>query len=67
MILSVPWEWGKILYIKTDSEQKPRQLVAVLHLPGNRTTFQLSCGTGNSWHYDFEISEEVNTLAKMIT
>lgn len=67
MILSIPWDWGKVLYITTDPDQKPRQFTGVLALPGDRVQYELSCGTGRSWHYSFEISEEINTLAKIVT
>lgn len=64
MILSIRWDFGKTLYVITDTDQKPRQLTAVLHMPGDRMQYQLACGSNSSWHYEFEISEEVNTLAK---
>lgn len=67
MTICYKWDWGNTLYIKTDAEQKPRQLTAVLANPGGRVQYQLSCGTVSSWHYDFELSEEVNTLAKITT
>lgn len=47
----------EIVYLKTDPEQLPR-MVTCIELRKNSVSYQLSCGTQVSYHYDFEISKE---------
>lgn len=64
MIIELSWTWGKILYLKTDTDQKCRMLVGAMHRPSG-VMFELACGGSTTWHYAFEICEESNILAKI--
>lgn len=58
MLIDVKYEFGQTVFLKTDEDQKGRMVTCVQIGPGNIVTYQLSCGTGESWHFDFEISED---------
>lgn len=64
MIIENDFEIGDTVYLKTDSEQKPR-IVFALKVYKNDTLYELACGVSQSMHYAFEISKEINVL--MIT
>lgn len=58
MTISIPYDWGDVVYIKTDQEQKPRQVCQIRVMPFNCVIYVLSCGSATSEHYEFEISKE---------
>jgi hypothetical protein len=62
MVISNEHEFGDIVYLKTDKEQSPRIVVCILTYKAGELLYKLSCGTGTSDHYDFEISKEANIL-----
>lgn len=62
MILDNKFELGEIVYLKTDVDQIPRIVTAVIACPDNSLLYGLACGTAESKHYDFEI-----TLDKTVT
>lgn len=49
------FELGQIVYVKTDIDQHKRMVTAI-SIRGNGVTYELTCGTITSWHYDFEIN-----------
>jgi hypothetical protein len=57
MILEAKYNWGDILYLKTDKDQLPRILTR-MQFSKDSTMYELSCGNGSSWHFDFEMSVE---------
>lgn len=61
MIIDNKFEIGQKVFLITDPEQKPR-LVTGLTITPHNITYQLSSGSENSYHYDFEMSEEANVL-----
>jgi hypothetical protein len=61
MVISNDFEFGDIVYLKTDSEQKPR-IVFAIKVYKSDILYELACGTTNSMHYPFEISKEINVL-----
>ncbi len=61
MIVDNKFEIGNIVYLKTDNDQLPR-IVTSIHLKPNLLVYELSSGGNSSWHYEFEISNEVNVL-----
>jgi hypothetical protein len=63
MVIDNAYELGQIVYLVTDSDQK-RRVVTQIRVANNCLTYQLSCGTYDSCHYECEISTEVNVLAK---
>lgn len=64
MIVDIPYEWGDSFYVKTDSEQSERQLVAVKASPFG-LIFYLACGERTSEHYEFELTQEPNTVKRL--
>lgn len=64
MMLEARYDPLVILYLKTDTEQKPRMLTGY-NWKGGTLLYELSCGPATSWHQEGEISEEANILAKM--
>lgn len=45
------------VYLITDPEQLPR-LVTAYCVKDNGVTYNVACGTQDSWHHGFEISKE---------
>lgn len=57
MVVDNKFEFGQVVYLKTDCDQIPRLLTGI-DLRPNMIIYQLSCGTISSNHYDFEMSAE---------
>lgn len=55
---------GQVVYLKTDPDQLPRIVLRIL-ISSNGYTYEIGCGMLMSYHYEHEISEEVNVLAKI--
>jgi hypothetical protein len=55
MVVDNVFELGDVVYIKTDTEQKPRMVTCLLVKPIG-ITYELSCGEAVSIHYDIELS-----------
>lgn len=53
---------GDVVFLKTDSEQFDRIITGIMLHPQNAVTYRLSCGTIETWHYDIEISDEIDVL-----
>lgn len=63
MILETKHNFGDILYLKTDPEQKRRVLIGI-NFRVTGVLFELAKGETTSWHYEFEMSHESDVLAK---
>lgn len=63
MLIDTKYDIGDIVYLTTDTEQRKR-LVTGLFFTLKGMTYELSCGTATSNHYEFEISEKENILIK---
>ena len=61
MIVDCPYKLGDILYLKTDIQQYPRLVTAIIITKGD-ILIELSCSTIVSKHYLFEVTEEINVL-----
>jgi len=61
MVIDNKFDFGQVVYIKTDQDQRPRIITGILVKPGYME-YQLNCGTDWSWHPDFAISDEKNVL-----
>ena len=61
MTIQTEHDLGAILYLRTDSDQKERMLIQILHGFGG-TTYRLVCGTEDSYHYPMEVSTERDIL-----
>lgn len=64
MVIDNKYDFGEIVYLKTDSDQEKRIVTAIKVYPAGDIIYQLSCGTENSDHYEFEISREEDTVLK---
>ena len=61
MLIDNKFNVGDLVYLKTDESQTER-MVTGFYIRQNNLTYGLSCGSEESWHYDFEISTEKNVL-----
>lgn len=61
--VDLTYEVGDIVYLKTDSDQSKRIVTAIL-LKTNGHSYELSCGTVVSWHFDFEMSKSADLILK---
>lgn len=55
---------GEMVYLKTDVDQHER-MVTGYSVRATGITYELSFGTSSSWHYEFEITGECDTLKKV--
>ena len=58
--VDIPFSFGQIVFLKTDIEQLPRQVIAVKISADNSVNVMLSQGEDIDWHFLVEISAEVN-------
>lgn len=61
IVIDNKYEIGQIVYLKTDREQYPRIVTAIAQRQGT-VLYELSYGTSDAWHYDFEISVDKDVL-----
>jgi hypothetical protein len=52
------------VYLITDREQKERIIIGY-YVDSCTITYLLRCGTEESTHYDFELTENINILTKL--
>lgn len=53
---------GRIVYLRTDEEQKQRIVTGYIIRPGSALLYMLTCGTTETNHYAIEISSKKNIL-----
>lgn len=61
MVIDNKFNFGQIVFLKTDEDQKAR-MVTAFKISESSILYELSCGTECSYNYDFEISKEKNIL-----
>ncbi len=61
MLIDSKFNIGDEVYLKTDIDQNCR-LVTGLTVRATSISYDLSCGTSESTHYDFEITLEKDVL-----
>jgi hypothetical protein len=61
MLIEAKYNFFDEVYLKTDRDQFKR-IITRLNVTPNGVTYELTCGTQASWHYDQEISIEKNVL-----
>lgn len=61
MKIDFKYPFGDIVYLKTDIEQLPRQILQV-SATSNGVMYQLTQETFVSWHYEFEIQAEKDII-----
>lgn len=57
MAITLPHDFGDIVYLKTDPEQLERMIAAAIITPGV-TIWEITCGTQVGRHYEFEFSTQ---------
>lgn len=55
---SIPFDFFQIVYLITDIEQRPRNVVGIKVCPAGDVLIELNAGTLNSFHYIGEITTE---------
>lgn len=60
--LDIEFEIGDIVYLKTDPEQLPRMVTGMSIRKSGVISYELSQSTMTGYHYDFEISNQINSL-----
>ena len=63
MLIDTKFKIGDSVFLITDTEQKKR-MVTGYYIRSQSITYLLSCGTEESSHYDFEITEDINILTR---
>jgi hypothetical protein len=58
------FEFGDIVYLKTDTEQLPRIVIGIKMSAGGGILYELSQDCAYDYHYEIEISTEPNILIK---
>lgn len=64
LTIDVAFELGQTVYLKTDKEQLPR-IVTRYWVSKSAVLYALGCGTGETTHFDLEISDSVDVLTKI--
>ena len=62
MMIDFKFAFSDIVYLKTDTDQTPRQVLQVSASPPNSVQYQLGQGDRASWHYELEISREKDLI-----
>ena len=61
MKIETQYSLGDTVFLKTDTDQKER-IIARIQITQGNILYGASCGTQESWHYDFELSPEKDLL-----
>jgi hypothetical protein len=61
MKIDTEYDLGDTVYLRTDEYQKERIVTRIQITQGN-VMYNVSCGTEDSWHYDFELSTERDVM-----
>lgn len=62
MLIDLEYEFGTIVYLKTDPDQFPRIITGAQVHPGNYVVYQLSKGTDTTWALPIEFTVTRDTL-----
>lgn len=62
--MTAKFQLESIVYLKTDQSQLPRMVVQIAFSKSG-VRYDLACGPSESWHYDYEISAEKDSLMAM--
>jgi len=57
---SPAFDLGAIVYLKTDPDQLPRQILSYTTRCGGHITYNLACGVDETTHDEIEIDENKN-------
>jgi hypothetical protein len=65
VIIETPYNFGDVVFIKTDEEQKERMITEICVKSPSLLVFQLTHGVTCSWHYEYEFETEINVATKI--
>jgi hypothetical protein len=65
VLIRCKYDFGQIVYVKTDIAQDPRQIIGVQGTADGGMLIKLSTDGDISWHYECEISDERDMMLKM--
>lgn len=63
MVIDNKYNFGDIVYLKTDKDQLPRMVVR-LSVKQTEIQYCIANGINETWHLDIELSETINVLLK---
>lgn len=61
MVINNKFNLQQCVFLLTDTEQLTR-IVTGIQISNNSLLYRLACGVNDSWHFEYEISEEKNYL-----
>lgn len=62
IVIENKYEIGEIVYLKTDSDQLPRVVIAFKVYSQGEMMYEVVSGTLQSLHYNFELSKEKDLI-----
>ena len=62
MIIETQYNIGDMVILKTDPEQRERIICGIVIRPNNSVLYYLCYMGGETQHYDFEITEDIDVL-----
>ena len=62
MNITTKYDNGQIVFLVTDTEQLERMVTAIQVTESTSVSYQLSCGSTASWHYECEIATDKDIL-----
>ncbi len=58
MLLNIKYEFGDIVYLKTDLDQHPGVITGLQARPGGSITYEITRDDYSDWYYPEEISKD---------
>lgn len=65
IVVRCKFDYGQVVYVKTDIDQDPRQVIGVQGTADGGMLIKLTIDGEPSWHYECEISEEKDIMLTM--
>jgi hypothetical protein len=62
MVIENNFNIGDIVFLKTDKDQSPRIVTAIILYEGSRVNYRINSGTTETWHTECEITLEKDVL-----
>lgn len=59
-------DFGTVVYLKTDVDQLPRMFLRFQMVINGNILYCLAQGEKESWHYDFEFTEDRDTISHLL-
>lgn len=65
MIIDTPYDFGDIVFLKTDIEQHERMVTKLSVESPTLIYYELTFGASHSWHNEYEFDRELNLEKKL--